>query len=212
MHKLYQKTHGHTLPGEQLDRGYKWPVDKHNHIFGISQNIEYDGCKKSLMSDRIGNEYMKTKIVDKHLEDFRQATMEPVGMRKCFGSLNQNLPLDFTYGVKSMKDSNWNAAMCIYGNSTIRSEQDLIPDSDLGKSFFHKSKLKSSLLINSDRASGIPSIRSDLKKANPSVADIINYGNEKDAFELLYPNPHNLKGLQEHDFDTLITKEEVKFK
>ena len=36
-----------------------------------------------------------------------------------------------------------------------------------------------------------------------------NYGNEKDTYELLYPNPHCFKGLDNPDFDNLITKENV---
>jgi len=43
-----------------------------------------------------------------------------------------------------------------------------------------------------------------------SIADLTNYGNEKDAFDLLYPNQHNFKGLENKDLDKTVTKEELK--
>lgn len=38
---------------------------------------------------------------------------------------------------------------------------------------------------------------------------MINYGNEKDDFELLYPHPCSTRGLDDDDFDQLLTKEEI---
>lgn len=36
-----------------------------------------------------------------------------------------------------------------------------------------------------------------------------NFGDDKDAFELLYPNPHSTKGLDDNDFEQLVTKDEL---
>jgi len=208
---MYQKTHGHTDPGEQKDRNYKWPVDKHAHYFGIVQPIEIDGAKKSLVHDLEGGNFAKTKIVNKHLEDFRQATVEGLGKPHCHGSLHQKLPEDFCFGVKSMKDTNWNAGMCLFGDPSARSVKDLQPDPDLGKSHLCRSKLKAVTLNTNTRVSGLPSIRIDLpKKQFNSVANIVNYGDESDVYELLFPNHHTHKGLTNEHLTTPIPKEELK--
>ena len=61
-----------------------------------------------------------------------------------------------------------------------------------------------------DKTFGIPSIRNDLpKKKFVSVTDTNNYGNEKDAFELLYPHPCAPRGIDDEDFDKLYSKQEI---
>ena len=42
-----------------------------------------------------------------------------------------------------------------------------------------------------------------------SVSDIKNYGDEPDAYELLYPHPENVNGVDDKDFEELMTKEEI---
>jgi len=146
--------------------------------------------------------------VDKHLEDFRQATIESLGKPHCFGSLNQKLPEDFCFGTKSMKDTNWNVGMCISG--APKSAKELLPDPDLGKSYLCRSKLKGVHMNTHTRIAGIPSIRNDLlKKTYNSVANIVNYGDENDTYELLYPNHHSTKGLKDCDLTRFISKEEL---
>ena len=94
------------------------------------------------------------------------------------------------------------------GNYSVN---DLKPELDLGKSVINRSKLKSIQPLNLDksRSFGVPSIRSDLIRKVVSVSDQTNYGNENDTYDLLYPNPHCFKGLDNPDFETLITKNEV---
>ena len=41
------------------------------------------------------------------------------------------------------------------------------------------------------------------------MTDTNNYGDEKDAFELLYPHPCATRGIDDEDFDHLYTKEEI---
>ena len=43
--KMYQKTHGLTIPGEQKKRDYNWPFETNNHVFGKGYPLEKDGCK-----------------------------------------------------------------------------------------------------------------------------------------------------------------------
>ena len=57
---------------------------------------------------------------------------------------------------------------------------------------------------------GVPSIRRDLKaKTLKSVSDIKNYGDEPDAYDLLYPHPEAVRGIGDEDFEKLLTKEEI---
>ncbi len=57
---------------------------------------------------------------------------------------------------------------------------------------------------------GVPSIRSDLNnQSQPSIASLVNFGNDPDAYELLYPNANAGMGLNDKDFASLFTKEEV---
>ena len=61
-----------------------------------------------------------------------------------------------------------------------------------------------------NRIYGVPSIRNDLpKKELKSVSDIKNYGDEPDAYDLLYPHPEAVRGVYDEDFEKLLTKEEI---
>lgn len=41
------------------------------------------------------------------------------------------------------------------------------------------------------------------------IKRVQNYGNEKDAFELLYPNRHVFRGIDNNDFETLVNPSDV---
>ena len=97
----YSRTHGHTDPGEQKNREYKWPVDKKAFVFGKPQPIEIDGAKKSLRTDKLEADYPMTKLVDKRVEDFRQASNLYVGKPKFKGTMRTDLPEDHSFGVKT---------------------------------------------------------------------------------------------------------------
>lgn len=172
--KLYKTTHGFSDPGEQKVRNYNWRnVDLNSHSFGKTQEMERDGVKKSLMSDYFQGNLPKTIIVDKKLEDFRQATEDMLGKTKYKGTLNENIPHDFVFGIKSIKknENNWNLAKCMYGDKTKKIETD----KDLGKSIVYKSKLSTIQPkdFNNEIVYGTPSVRKDLpKKKNISVSDV----------------------------------------
>lgn len=171
--RMYNTTHGLTDPGEQKNRNYKWPVDKDKYSFGLPQTKEYDGCKKSLMSDILDNEYAKTNIVTKRLEDYRKASKDGLGKIKYKGTVDPNLAEDFIFGVPTIKniDDKWNCGKCIHGDN----KRDNSVDSDLGKSILHRSKLPSRQPKDYDphKTFGIPSVREDLrKKRNVSVNDL----------------------------------------
>lgn len=219
--KMYQKTHGLTIPGEQKKRDYNWPFETNNHVFGKGYPLEKDGCKKSLMTDFLESDYPKTKIVNKRLEDFRQATSDILGKGKFRGTLGSNIPADFVFGAKSLKEENWNASKCIMGDPDSTNSKMIEPDPDLGKSVFHRNKYRYREnhieKVDYNRSFGVPSVRTDLKpKEKRSVCDLTvsfnyqNYGNEKDVFDLLYPNPFNNRGLDDKDFDEKLNLQELK--
>ena len=86
------------------------------------------------------------------------------------------------------------------------------PDDDLGRDWHYASKLKSlrPTQNNLTRAYGVPTIRRDLpKRIVKSVTDIKNYGDEPDAYDLLYPHPEAIRGVYDEDFEKLFTKEEI---
>ena len=118
---------------------------------------------------------------------------------------------DHAFG-KGSNFEEWNAGRCIHGDETTVNNKSLEPDIDLGRDVHWKNKLKSLQPSQRDleRTYGVPSIRDDLpKKKLKSVSDIKNYGDEPDAYELLYPHPENTMGIEDKDFEELMTKEEI---
>jgi hypothetical protein len=210
---LYYKSHGVTDPGQQSTRFYKWNFDPKTHKFGYFQQGEIDGAKNSLKSDTLFNPYPQTKLVNKRYEDFRQATEDMLGKGKYFGSLNPNLyDENHTFGKESKLGDAWNAGRCIHGDETTVTPESVKSDVDLGRSWRFGSRLKSLQPTQTDlnRIYGIPSIRRDLqKKKIKSVSDTKNYGDEPDAYDLLYPHPEAIRGVYDEDFDKLLTKEEI---
>jgi hypothetical protein len=171
---LYNKTHGLTDPGQQKNRNYKWNIDKDNFVFGKEEIREFDGTKKSLESDYLEANYPKSKIVDKRLEDFRQATGDVVGRSKYRGALHPSVDENFVFGAfKTSED--WNAAKCIYGDPEQKTDKYFEADPDLGKSLHNRTRLKNLQPITYDgkRTFGVPSIRYDLNKTKTSISDNI---------------------------------------
>jgi len=210
--KLYYKTHGVTDPGEQSQRGFKFNVDPNTHKFGYFQEKELDGVKKSLGTDYLYNPYPQTQIVDKRLEDFRQATDDHLAKSKFYGTLDKKYyNNDIPFG-KPSSFQDWNAGKCIHGDETSRNKQNMKEDIDLGKDVHNSYKLKNKQPSERDvnRVYGVPTIRDDLPvKQLKSVTDIKNYGDEPDAYELLYPHPENIAGVDDEDFEELMTKDEI---
>ena len=216
---LYYKSHLVTEPGEQNTRFYDWKktnINPNNHIFGVKQSGELDGVKKSILQDNLKNPFPQTIIVNKREEDFKQATNNLLGKSKFRGTLNQRYALDpdHTYGKTKLEKDGWNVAKCIYGDSKTITAEKVKPDIDLGKSSALKKKYFTKKLPNLsvDRVFGVPTIRCDLsppKNNLKRVTDIIDYGDEPDAYDLLYPHPEAIRGVTDDDFDNLYTKDEI---
>lgn len=120
--------------------------------------------------------FPKTKLVEKRLEDFRNATENLIGKSKFKGSIKDDIDSDYIFGLRSIKgDDHWNLGKCLHGDPNNRNSSLFEPDRDLGKSVIFKSKLNSIQPKEYDqsRIFGVPSIRYDLpKKRNASVGDI----------------------------------------
>jgi hypothetical protein len=162
--KLYTKTHGLTDPGEQKDRNYNWPVDKNQHVFGRPQGIEMDGAKKSLRTDFLEADHPKTRIVDKRLEDYRQATNDMLGRGKFRGTLHPSIDENHVFGKKSIIGENWNASKCMHGDPEEKNSKHYASDPDLGRSTLYRSKLTvvKPNTVPDDKVFGVPSVRHDL--------------------------------------------------
>ncbi|MCQ2821452.1 MAG: hypothetical protein MJ252_29685 [archaeon] len=209
---LYAKTHGLSEPGQQINRRYNWNFDVNNHVFGLSQEMEIDGAKKSLSIDTSDNLFPKTRIVDSRLENFRQATSDVLGMPKYHGTLNAKIGPDHVFGLPAKKSDNWTAGKCIFGDPKETTIESVEPDKDLGRSCRFRTKLRNLKPIEYDpeRICGVSSVRKDLpKRAKESVTNLINYGDEEDAFELLYPHPCATMGVKDKEFGELQNKEEI---
>ena len=171
--RMYKTTHGFSDPGEQKDRNYKWNMDKTQHSFGKPIEKEYNGAKKSLMTDLLDADYPKTNIVTKRLEDYRKATEEGLGKTRYRGTVDPNLGEDFTFGTPSIKnvEDHWNLGKCLQGDENRNVEAD----SDLGRSTLYKSRLSARQPKEYDpnKTFGVASVREDLpKKKNVSVNDM----------------------------------------
>lgn len=175
--KNYEITHGNCDPGQQKNREYKWyDINKTSHAFGKPQKREYDGAKNSLISDFAEAAYPKTILVEKRLEDFRQATDDLIGKSKYRGSINTDIQDDHVFGKPSIKLNNmYNAGNCIYGDINNPNANLFDEDKDLGRSISYKSKLCSikPKEYEPDKIFGLPSVRYDLtKNKNPSIQDM----------------------------------------
>ena len=108
-----------------------------------------------------------------------------------------------------MRNKDWNAAKCIYGEQPTMKE--LMPDADLGKCVKPGCRNMVRSEQDKDRAFGCPTVRNDIPaKAFRSVADHQNYGDEPQAVQLLFPATDLNIGVQEADFTKLMHKNELK--
>ncbi|CAG9329019.1 unnamed protein product [Blepharisma stoltei] len=205
--KMYYKSHGVTEAGEQIRRDYNWPVDKHEHRFGLPDPKQLDGAAISLQPEKYGSTHPKTIIVQKTVEDFRSTAHEDLGKPRNLGQGKPNLPEDHAFGSSIHRKNEWTAKQCIHGQPNKREVQ---PDPDLGRTnrLGFRNTVKDG---DEDRQFGVPTIRNDIpKKSFKSVADPNNYGDEASAVQLLYPDFWLRYGITIEEFRRERPKEEIK--
>jgi len=166
---MYVKTHGNIPAGSQKDREYDWRgINPATHAFGYGEKRVPNGAKHSIHNERIDENFPKTVIVKKTVEDVRATITDQLGISK---NLGQGLKQDpeKVFGIKNQVEGQWNAAKCIHGEP---SERELQPDSDLG--MCTKPGMRNTLRESEDigRTFGCPTIRTDIPtKKLKSVAD-----------------------------------------
>lgn len=84
-HAQYVKTHGNFDPGEQKQRQYNWPVEKHVHRFGYGEHQVLNGAKNAVQPERVDEEFPKTIIIKKTVEDHFATTNDTLGKSKNLG-------------------------------------------------------------------------------------------------------------------------------
>jgi len=190
---LYRKTHGSVEPGEQHCRNYAYPrsvTGNPGFRFGNYGRAEADkhgrglGAKAAL-SMETGQEpgsLPSTTIVKASLDAYQKVAHDHLGASRSLKQNAQPLPPGHAYGAKSFRDDV--SAGVLIGGFYAAEEQ--MPDHDLGKC-----TVPGRRNMPTDRAFGTPSVRRDLA-APPidkrSVASTANYGDDADAFGLIFPN------------------------
>jgi hypothetical protein len=82
---MYKKTHGNFAPGEQKNREYDWKFNPSAHVFGYGEKRVEHGAAMALTSERYENQFPKTVIVKKTVEDHRAVASDLLGISKNLG-------------------------------------------------------------------------------------------------------------------------------
>lgn len=168
-----------------------------------------NGAALALHNERHEEMFPKTVIIQKTVEDQKAVSSDILGVSKNLGQGQVNRGPDFVHGIKNITGNDpWNAARCIHGEPT---EKEVQPDHDLGKSV--KPNCRNVVREEKDkvRSFGIPTIRKDIPyKDFKSVADYQNYGDEPEAVDLLFPSNYSEVGIQETDFRSLKSRDEIR--
>ena len=195
---MYHKSHGTTETGEQLNRKYDWQIDTTQHAFGLADAKQIDGAAMALQPERYQQNYPQTLIVKKNVEDYRNVIHEELGKTKNLGTGKVPLDVQHSFGENKKRCDDWGVGKCIEGEP---SERELQPDRNLGVTNRHgfRNVPKPG---DEHRVFGTPSIRADVpKRAQKSVADHTNYGDESSAVQVLFPQHINSFGVDQSDFD-----------
>mmetsp|Transcript_46370 Transcript_46370/g.110422 ORF Transcript_46370/g.110422 Transcript_46370/m.110422 type:complete len:498 (+) Transcript_46370:146-1639(+) len=199
---MYKMTHNSFDPAEQFKRNYLWPGETQGEHFrfGLDQGStkEGEGVRMVMnMNVEDDNTFKRTRLVQKVAEDFRHVERPKVAEQRHAkqGPSGPPVPLGHAFGIKSGK-SDYTAESCIRGFYSLPEQ---LPDPDLGKSL----KIGRRNFTSSDRAFGIPSIRTDVPAPDPlrrSLANMHSYGDEPGAPALLNPQRFETKGVPDQEF------------
>lgn len=202
---MYKKSHGFSKPGEQVRRDYEWPFNPNDHRFGKVENRELNQAKKCLQPEAAAG-FPKTDLVQQNLDEYRNFHHDHLGKVKNLGQTGSLHDPNLVFGKNPKKQDIWNVAQCIRGDATF---SDAYNDDCLGRAtrYGFKNLPKKG---DEQRVFGVPSIRFDVSKpANPSVANMVNYGTDPAVVELMFPHCYTHYGLSADDIVKPREKEEV---
>ena len=167
---MYRKTHGNFAPGEQKNRDYNWKFDPSSHRFGYGEKKVLNGASMAIHNERQEEQFPKTVIVKKTVEDQKAVTTDMLGQSKNLGQGQVPRGPDFVHGIKNVQgDDPWNAARCIHGQPTA---EEVMPDRDLGRSTKPNCRNLVRKEEDAHRSFGCPTIRNDIPfPEKRSVAD-----------------------------------------
>lgn len=66
-------------------RDYNWKFDPAEHRFGYGERRVLDGAAKALKAERYGEDFPKTIITKKTVEDFKGVSSDLLGVSKNLG-------------------------------------------------------------------------------------------------------------------------------
>lgn len=146
-----------------------------------------NGAAAALHNERLEEQYPKTTIVQKVVEDHKAVATDILGISKNLGQGQVDRGDEFVHGVRNLTGGDqWNAARCIHGEPN---EKQVQPDHDLGKAVKPNCRNVVRKEEDAHRSFGVPTIRKDIPyKDFKSVADYQNYGDEPEAVDLLFPS------------------------
>jgi hypothetical protein len=98
---MYRKTHGNFAPGEQRKRDYDWKFDPAGHRFGYGEKVPQNGAAVAIHAERQEEQFPRTVIVKKPVEDFKAVSSDMLGVSKNLGQGQVSRGPDFVHGVKN---------------------------------------------------------------------------------------------------------------
>lgn len=214
----YRHTHGSYEPGESVSRAYKWPehVAKDKHFaFGVSDGTSLVkpsgfgaghkgfGVKSAMSMDREDDGTQPTtRVAQRTSEDCRKVVNDHLGTGRNLMQGKPPVAPDHAHGIKSTRDDK--AGDLIRGFYTPREQQ---PDDDLGLCTAPGRRN-----FSSARVFGTPTVRDDIPAPHPhhrSVASVVNYGDEVDAYRLICPQRFEVHGVSDGDFRERLPKDDL---
>jgi len=213
MKDLYRRTHGNYDPGEMSHRNYNWPKavagDPHFRFGASDAPLAGErgfGAREALSVDAEDDDggYHRTRIVNKNSEDYKQVHEDALATSRNLMQSKPPVAPGHAFGRESGIDRT-HAGELIRG---FYSDREQLPDHDLGKCTVQGRRNKST-----GDPMGVPTIRHDLVPpavVKRSVASNVNYGDDVDAFGLIFPGKHLFRGLQPDDFHARRSKEELR--
>lgn len=206
--KQYLKSHGNYQPAEQKNREYNWPFNHENHEFGKREKVIRNEAQQCLQPERLNCEdFPKTKVVKKNIEDFRDFNQDTLGRPRNLGQTDMLIDPNKIFGINPKQGDQWHAKECLKGDATFK---ECYSDPNLGRAtkFGFRNQTRRG---DENRVFGVPTIRDDvIRHDSQSVACTQNYGNEPRAVDLQFPHGYNHYGLDMDDLEKRRFRNEIR--